>query len=180
LRLKPRTWRWFAPLPVLALMAGFSVYLAFTTTPPCQRGCLEKTLSGPADGGHKADTTGAGSRFREATSRAERSIRRSPKPTVAAWLANMLVRKGQVQGGEETTSRGPPRASALGLVNTGGLMPKADSVAAGPGEGALGTGETHERTPQWGHLANLRPPKRCGVMDASKGLRRNLCPQFSH
>jgi hypothetical protein len=44
LRLKPRTWRWLALLPVLALVAGFFVYLASTSTPVCQRGCLEKSL----------------------------------------------------------------------------------------------------------------------------------------
>ncbi len=42
---RPRTWRWLAFLPVLALLAGFFVYLASTTTTPCHKGCLEK--SGP-------------------------------------------------------------------------------------------------------------------------------------
>src|SRR5579862_8720950 len=40
---KPRRWRWLVILPVLALLAGLSVYLASTSTPPCRRGCLEKT-----------------------------------------------------------------------------------------------------------------------------------------
>jgi len=45
LNLQPRTWRWLVLLPVLALLAGFFVYLASTSTTPCQRGCLER--SGP-------------------------------------------------------------------------------------------------------------------------------------
>jgi hypothetical protein len=43
LNMRARTWRWLAVLPVVALLAGFFVYLASTTSPPCQRGCLEKT-----------------------------------------------------------------------------------------------------------------------------------------
>lgn len=42
--LRPSTWRWLALLPVLALVAGLFVYLTSTSTPACQRGCLNKNL----------------------------------------------------------------------------------------------------------------------------------------
>ncbi len=72
---------------------------------------------------------------------------------------------------KDSTARSCQRPGGLGHLAL------ASSWNLGPNKATriyFGTGETHDRAPQFGHFTNLLPPGRCGAIDAIPGVRVNV------